>query len=332
MKFSISLKKESERAILFLVILGFFIVGCSQNESGNVLTPTIEKQLIPHLTATLKLTTDSGDATQTITPTPNDFHAPTTTPFVYEVVENDTLTGIAFRHSVQLQDLIAANPGIDPNFLTIGLTLTIPLDGVVSAALPTPTPVSITFQPPVCYSLLNGSIHCMAAFENDQTFAVENVIVMISLQSIAGNDLVSQIALTPLNIIPAGQKAAVSTSFFPPLPQDFVAQTSLLSVIPVSPDDQRYLQTEFQIQKQVISPDGKRVSIMGTLEILPEQPTPGTVWVSAYAYDKENNIVGIRKWIADDVLKSGEGVNFEFDVYSLGPAIDHVDILTETRP
>ncbi len=332
MKISISLKKETMRAILFLGFLGLVIVGCSEKELGNILSPTIEEQLTPYLTATLNPKSDSGEVPQTVTPTSNNFHPPTSTPFVYEVIENDTLTGIAFRHSVQLQDLIAANPGIDPNYLTIGLTLTIPVDGNVSAALPTPTPVPIIFQPPVCYPLLNGSIQCMSTFENDQTFEVENVIVMISLRSVDGNESVSQIALTPLNIIPAGEKAAVVTSFSPPVPKDYVAQTSLLSVIPVSPDDQRYLQTEFQIRKQVISPDGKWVSIMGTLEILPEQSNPSTVWVSAFAYDTENNIVGIRKWIADDVLISGERVNFEFVVYSLGAAIDHVDILTETRP
>ena len=108
-------------------------------------------------------------------------------------------------------------------------------------------------------------------------------------------------------------------------------------MIPVSSDDQRYLDTDLQIHELAISPHGHSATINGSIEILrepsnSEQPVASTVWVSAFAYDGENNIVGIRKWVADDDLISDNWIDFKFDVYSLGPAIDHVDILTESRP
>jgi hypothetical protein len=337
MYYGSSLREKPKMALFFLEILGLLVVGCTQSESGEVHTPTMEGQLIPYKTATPNPEPDLSAVTQTSTSIPTEIPLPTPTPFFYKVVENDTLTGIAFQHSIPLEDLIAANPGIDPNFLTIGMTLTIPMEGVISAALPTPTPASIIIRPPVCYSLLDGDFHCMSAVENDQAYAAENVVVMISLQSPSGNNRVSQSAIMPLNIIPAGQKAAVAATFAPPLlidqvAGDSVAHASLLSAIPVLPEDQRYLQTELDVREIAISHDGQEASITGTVKLLPEQPVANAVWVSAFAYDVQNNIVGIRKWVAKDVLTSGEQITFEFVVYSLGFSIERVDILAEARP
>ena len=55
-------------------------------------------------------------------------------------------------------------------------------------------------------------------------------------------------------------------------------------------------------------------------------------WIAAFAYDENENIVGIRKWVANDVLISGEQIEFEFVVYSLGASIQRVELFTEARP
>lgn len=318
--------------IWLFVFMGLMISGCAQDEPREVLTLTLEERLIPYLTTTSSPIPNPDGPTKSPKPRSTNIPAPTSTPFVYEVVENDTLTGIAFRNSVPLEDLIAANPGIDPNFLTIGLTLTIPLDGVVASVLPTSTPISIDIRPPVCYPLSDGSLQCMSVVENDQAFAVENITVMISLESPTRHEPITQIGILPLNIIPMGQKAAVSASFASPIQPDYVAHANLLSVIPISPDDQRYMKTELQIDEIVIYPNGQRASITGAIEFPHEQTNASAVWVSAFAYDTQNNIVGIRKWVADDELNLSDRVNFNLEVYSLGLPIDHIDVLTEVRP
>ena len=86
-----------------------------------------------------------------------------------------------------------------------------------------------------------------------------------------------------------------------------------------------------------ISPDEQQASIAGMVGLPPEQsnaeqPNASAVWVVAFAYDDQNNIVGIRKWVADASRGFGEWLKFDFIVYSLGPSIDHVDLLTEARP
>lgn len=44
----------------------------------------------------------------------------------YRVVAGDTLIGIARRFNLTLQEIINANPGIDPNFIQIGQVICIP--------------------------------------------------------------------------------------------------------------------------------------------------------------------------------------------------------------
>lgn len=331
MNYDFSFRWNILKGILFFGILGLIITGCAQKTSPEIPTPVLNGYLTPYFTAIPGPSLNEGESDIIDAPKSTEIPAPTPTPLVYTVVENDTLTGIAFRHSVTLENLIAENPGLDPNFLTIGLTLTIPMEGVISAEFPTSTPVPITLQQPLCYRLAEGSLQCMTVVENDQTFDVENVVVLISLLS-PDSDTLSQIAFSPLNIIPAGQKLAVTATFAPPFSQDYLAQASLLSAMPISTEDQRYLQTELQIEAIDISPKGDQAYIAGSIELLPAQKDATVIWVSAFAYDIENNIVGIRKWIADDILIAGDQIRFDLIVYSLELPIEYVEVLTETRP
>lgn len=327
-----SSRKNRKIVVILICFLGLLFAGCTPSEIGVVPSPTLEGKLIPYLTATHHQVPVKGTATRTPSQVETNIPSLTSTPFIYEVVENDTLTGIAIQHSISLEDLITANPSIDPNFLTIGLTLTIPLEGGVISTIPTSTPIPIILQSPVCYPLIDGSLQCMSTIENDQPYPVENVIALISLQSPGVEDPISKIAITPINIIPAGKKAAVAASFEPPLLTDYVAYASLMSVIPVAPTDQRYLRTEFHLLGLEISSNGKQARVTGEIENLPEQTDATEVWASAFAYDENNEIVGIRKWVADENLTSGDRIKFNLIVYSLGTPIDRVDILVEARP
>jgi LysM repeat protein len=323
--------KKIETCIFSLGLIGIFLIGCN-TDSAQIETPTqaFGGELTPFFTVTPSVSPEPLDSDAALSPT--DIPIPTPTPIVYTVVENDTLTGIAFKNSVTLEDLIAANPGIDPNFLTIGLTLTIPIAGEeVSSVLPTATPVPIVLQPPKCYPLSDGNLQCMVEIENDQSFAVENVVALISLQSQGDTDPISKSGIPPLNLIPAGQRSVVVATF-ETSPLDYAAFASLLTVIPVSDDDQRYLQADLQINETNIAADRKQADISGTVFLGADETPPSVVWVAAFAYDAQQNIVGIRKWVADDDLLLASQVNFDITVYSLGPMIDHVEVQAEIRP
>ncbi len=86
-------------------------------------------------------------ATETPTPDPSPappVEMPTATPAVtaYTVVEGDTLWDIAVRFGLSLDALIAANPQINPDVLSLGAVLNIPAPGAVLPPLPTRAPAA----------------------------------------------------------------------------------------------------------------------------------------------------------------------------------------------
>jgi hypothetical protein len=169
--------------------------------------------------------------------------------------------------------------------------------------------------------------------ENDQSYSVENVIVQVSIHSAAGEVLATKTAIPPLNLIPAGQTVAIPVVFAAPTPNDFASIASLLTVIPVAEDTQRYLQVDLQIQESQVSSDGLQAQVQGSISLLDEQqPEATTVWIAAFAYDENENIVGLRKWVSNDVLALGEQIDFDLLVFSLGPEITRLDLIAEARP
>ncbi len=72
---------------------------------------------------------------------------------IHVVQSGDTISGLALKYDVPQEDIIAANQLEDPNLLTPGMELIIPLGGVpeVTATFtpePTPTDTPIPFEPP----------------------------------------------------------------------------------------------------------------------------------------------------------------------------------------
>ena len=89
---------------------------------------------------------------------------------------------------------------------------------------------------------------------------------------------------------------------------------------------QRYIDSQVELDAVEITPDGSGAAVRGQV-LLPENAPPiSQLWLLAVAYDAEGNIVGERKW------KSAGETEFDFTVYSLAGAIDHVEVLSEARP
>lgn len=84
--------------------------------------------------ATTTFQAESLSPTPTETPVP-----PTPTPVVYTVTRGDTPGRIARQFGVTVDELLAANPGMNPTGLQVGDKVTIPTD---ADTLPTPTPTS----------------------------------------------------------------------------------------------------------------------------------------------------------------------------------------------
>ncbi len=159
--------------------------------------------------------------------------APTPTPRTYTVREGDTFGSIAAKFGVTVDDLIKANPGVDPNALPIGQVLVIPVKPVGSETpQPTPTPVSLRIDPPYCYYQPSGGEWCLVLVGNPGPDPVSGIYLRFSLYpSVTADPSVSQEVALPLTVLPAGRRT-VAAVFFPPEEAQFdILRVELVSAV-----------------------------------------------------------------------------------------------------
>lgn len=256
---------------------------------------------------------------------------PSATPFLYTVVEGDTLSGIALRYHVTLEGLIAANPGIQPSLLVIGTKLTIPV-GSVSAGEATPTAVPLELEQARCWAGPQGGQWCFALVHNDDAETLENLSAQFSLWSPGGQAIASQLDYAPLDILPAGQSMPLMAYFPSPIPQAVVPRLQILTSTRLLPGDPRYLPAVLENTLVSVDWSGRSAEVRGKIHLSAPTGTAQTVWVLAGAYDAAGEVVGVRRWEASTSLSAGNDLGFDFQVSSVGPGITRVDFLVEARP
>ena len=290
-------------------------------------TRTLALPLIPYHTPTPSITATPPALLQTpqvIVPSP--------TPLTHKVVKGDTLLGIALEYGIKTDDILAANPGIDPQFLSIGTELIIPLDESGIPEPPTTAPLPLVLEPPVCYQNAAADYWCFVSAQNGSPDPVESVSAQIDLLDPQGEVLDSQVAIAPVNLIP-GQAGLPLVAFFTgPLPEQVYPTVQLLTAFPGQNLDQRYLHLRLDSSQTELAPDGKSARLQGVLR-LPRASQPSSqVRALAVAYAADGNVVGVRVWDSPQGLEAGDQVAFDITVYSLGEKIERTELFTEARP
>jgi len=311
------------RKIAYLIVgLGLLLSSCKQATVQT--TPTLMPTglLTPYQTLTPTSIMPTATIIVTIPVTP----VPTPTPFLHTVTSDDTMLGLAYRYGVKLEDLKAANPGVNPNAMSVGMKLVIPISGEIPKVLPTPTAMPVQADQPQCYQAGDGGAWCIVAIRNEMETSLEDLSAWVGLYSPMGENIASQVAYALLNILRPGSTIPLMVYFAPPLPDEYEARSEVISALAIPADDTRYLDPEVKAGTVEINPDGRQAVISGDVMLTSDVPTPSQVWVLAVAYDANDDIVGARKW------KSAGETHFEITVFSLGGKIDHVEVLTEVRP
>lgn len=305
------------------------LFGCSPGEQVDSTGVPATERITGYTAATLT-PLPSADAPAAPTGTAA---RPTPTPFIYTVVANDTLIGIAARFNITLELLIATNPGLDPSFLSVGTELIIP-PGEAGAAgiLPTPTPLNVITNLPVCYGTAAGGLWCFFPIENDSDTALENLAGVVTLTTNSGELAATQETAALLNRLPAGGVIPLVVYFDPPVPAWERVTGQVISAIAVPPNDGRYLSVEVVNVEIDIQADGIAASVNGVLQLEADSPAAGILWVVAVAYDENGLPVGIRRWESTAGMGAGEIADFAFVIYSVGGAIDRVELIVEARP
>jgi LysM repeat protein len=289
-------------------------------------SPAAAETVAPFPTQTLLLY-----STPTLQPTvPFGANAlPTATPRVYVIEEGDTLFGIAALNALTVDQLLAANPGVNPLLLSPGTSLVIPqpsADGTVVPALPSPTPVPVTVSEAQCYGTVAGELWCFMVVHNENAFAVESVTGVVQLLDFDGEALAVLEAVPGLNLLDAGAEIPLVAYSAQP-PDGWVsAQGQLLSSYQLPETGAYYIGAALQQTDVDISANGLSARVLGEVA-LDGGATAGEVWVLAVAYDAAGDVVGVSRWEREATENE-----FYFWVYSLGPAIERVEMLVEARP
>ncbi len=297
-----------------------------------------EVQASPSATASLEAfatATPSRTATPwAITPIETVELEPSPTPFVHIVTKGDTLLAIAFKYGVALDQLLAANPDIDPHFLSVGQSLNIPGPNgePVQSLLPTSTPVPLVVSATRCYPTPSDQLICLVTVSNLGDTAVEAVSGQISLLSSAGETLASQLAYAPLNLLPGGGEMPLFATFDRPKAQVVGARTDLRSAVEAQTPSDRYLKVEIGSPVKAFSDDRRRATVEGSLDVTASSDQGD--WregLLAIAYSEAGDIVGFAKWESgQDPIHEGHQA-FSLDVYSLGPPIVRLSLMAEAR-
>lgn len=315
------------RSILSFLLLTclFFLLTACVAQATPATSPAVA--LTPFLTSTR-----SPSQTPELLLVTAETPLPSPTLFTYTIQQGDTISSIALRFGVSMDELQAANPEISPNAMSIGQVLNIPSSPENPSGEPTPTPAPFTIQQIECYLTVDEGMWCFVLAHNDFPDFVENVSAQVTLVGAEDTVLVSQSALLPLNILPPNTSLPLTVFFPPDVPSGAKPQVQVLTAIRLLPGDERYLPATINNTLVQVNADGRSARVNGQV-LLPADAKPARqVWVTGTAYDGAGRVVGVRRWESSAGVAPGGSLPFTFMVSSLAGRIERVEFAVEARP
>lgn len=310
----------------FLLFLALFLLTACGTATPNPSVPS-SGALTPYFTVTPSPT--FAQAPELIF---GDTPLPTATPFTYTVKSGDTLGAIADQFRVPLNVLMAANPNVSPNAMSVGQMLLIPADANNPTGEATSTPAPFAVTQVQCYSTTDGGLWCFAIARNDSINALDNLSARLSLLSSDGKLVTAQTAILPLNVLPPHSALPLTAFFPPPVPADVQPRVQVLTAISLPSNDPRYLSATLDVVSTEIAADRRTARVHGQVVLAAGGKSAKTVWVAAVAYDAAGRVTGFRRWEWSGELTPGGSLPFDFWVSSFGSGVMRVELAVEARP
>ncbi|MEP0806756.1 MAG: LysM peptidoglycan-binding domain-containing protein [Chloroflexota bacterium] len=311
------------RFILPLCVLVVFLTACAPQPTFSTSPPLT---LLPYRTSTPAAppwTPPSLVAAETPLPTP--------TPFPYTVQQGETISSIALKFGVSIDELLAANPDVNPNVMSIGAVLQIPSRPQNLSGEATPTPAPFIVEQIACHPTANRGMWCFVLAHNDSPDFMENLSAQVTLVDSSGAPIAAQTALLPLNILPPNSSLPLTAYFPPEIPLDAEPRVQVLTAIRLLPGDSRYLPATLHDTLVEVGAGGHFANVSGEVRLPAESLAAAQVWVAAVAYDEQGRVVGVRRWEGGGIQPGGS-LRFEMTVSSLGGVVTRVEFAAEARP
>jgi LysM repeat protein len=307
-------------SFLFLLLL----TACAPQPASSTPQPA---DLLPYLTSTSQAPLPQTPEGLVPLKTP----LPTPTPFTYTVQQGETISSVALKFGVSIDELLAANPEVNPNTMSIGTVLKVPSRPENPTGEATPTPAPFTVEQIECHLTSNGGMWCFVLARNDSPEFMENVSAQVTLVDANETFLATQTALLPLNILPPNTSLPMAAYFPPDVPVDAKPQVQILTAIRLQLGDARYLPATVNNTLVQVNADGRFAQVSGEVRLPAESIAATQVWVAAVAYDEGGRVVGVRRWEGGGIQPGGS-LNFEMTVASLGGRMTRVEFAVEARP
>jgi hypothetical protein len=309
------------------ITLGFWILllaGCRAAATPAPELPSPVRWLSPTASPTLVFPTPLVS----LTPSP----VPTATPRTYTVKAGDTLGAIATRFGVKVEDIQKANPGVDPNALTIGKVLIIPnASGSDGTVQPSPTPVNLQVEFPRCFYQTGGGKWCLALIGNPGSDPVSGVFLRFSLYpSAAASPSAGREVGLPLMVLPAG-KRTIAAAFFPPEEaRDDILRVEVLSAVRSAEGPATLPLTVLKETSRSL-PDGIEVTV--DYQVDPAAASPATRLDAVLTLlDGGGQPVGFRIVRGEDPLPPGVPQHLTLSAFALSGRAETYELILQARP
>lgn len=309
--------------ILILFLSLFLLSACN----GGQATSSLDVFSSPSPQVTLS-PTPRPSFTNSPFPTFETIILPTPTPILYEVEQNDTLIGIARKFGITLEELLAANPSVGSQALTVDSVLVIPPKLEVESE-PTATPWPVSILQTQCFQNRDDSLWCLVLLRNENAETLQNISIEIRLLDSKGDVDSVQTAFSPLDLLPSGKTIALGALFMAPIPDNYKAHTNILSASSLPSSDIRYQLTH--LQNYIVQVDWSEMNarVSGQVVLDKQSESVNRIWILAVAYDNSKNVIGFQRWESNASLIPEDVLSFDFGISSLGPPIDHIDLFVE---
>jgi LysM repeat protein len=254
----------------------------------------------------------------------------TPTPIVHVVEKGDTLVGIAVKYGISVEALQAANNNVQPEFLSIGAALLIPLSEdspqIVVVSQPTSTPVPVELGPVACYPTATHGLYCFVAARNSNTTPVQNVSALITLADAEGIPIKSSVAYSAIEALQPNEAAPLAILFTGVPAEVVVWRAQLLRAEPAGNAVGRYMPLEIlthngtsQNSEWIVTGQVSNASAKNA----------ASVRLTLTLYDSAGAILNYRQVVMAEGLAQGATKDFSISAASLGGEVDHYEISAE---
>ena len=259
----------------------------------------------------------------TPTPLPTATATPLPTPIVYTVGEGDTLYDIAFFNGTTVDEILALNQQISPNFISIGQTLVLPPPSrplnQTQSATPIPIQLSVTslrlFETPV------GSSWVLGTVRNDSATPAENVSVQIDLIDETGNLVETVVAESAVSLLPPNTIAPFGILLNEPNPNIKGVGSTVASGISMIDLGNRYL--DISVVDYAQSIENNAIVVTGNMQNQGETQA-GNILLVATFLDNQGTIAGYFAQRFEESLAPNDSLSFTFTTAPPNPQVAEI--------